>query len=239
MVKKWLTKRNIVIGSLGLMLLISIVSFLFSAEQERSMTTVDDLLSENSSDDARGGESEQGEVIGGSRQENSFSADLSDAMNDPLLGKLASVYEEECDTNALGAHFLGAQTFRELIRRVEPIMLGDGNKVLLVPCMHGAYQGSYLFTLFDDDSYSHLPVPRIQKDGTRIFWPRVGEMSYEPVTGIFSNLVMGNGMGTCWTDGEYKVVGRELVLQKFTADWDCEDLKGSDYEGEIVYDIGR
>lgn len=110
-------------------------------------------------------------------------------------------------------------------------------KVLILPCGRGVYQDWDLPVFYDEYTYTPLTVEVVGEDGKRITDQTATEFGYNPQTDTFTSHAKGNGVNSCWTEGEYKLVGRELVLQKFSADWDCEDLKGRDYEGEVIYDI--
>lgn len=156
-----------------------------------------------------------------------------------IFSNIATAYREYCHSELEGATFLGAKTFTDLIQRVDKTYSVDSGEILYIPCIQGANQSSYLFTLFDGNTYTHLDVPVILENGDRLMYPRIGEPSYNPVTETFTNLVASNGMRSCWWMAEYKVVGREVVLQKFTADR-CEYEEDEVDEGEkVIYDINR
>lgn len=166
-------------------------------------------------------------------------AELYTLRSNPTFSNIATAYREYCPTELEGATFLGAKSFVDLVQRVERKYPVDSGEILYIPCIQGAYQSSYLFTLFDGNTYTHLEVPTILADGERKLKPRIGEPSYNPATSIFTDYVASNGMHSCWAAAEYKVVGREVVLQKFTADR-CEYEEGEVDEGEkVIYDINE
>lgn len=173
-------------------------------------------------------------------------SELYDALSDPKLALFARTFLDQCDTVIASPTYYSNRnvSLAEMLRRLneyEPMKITpDGSKVLIMPCIEGAYQTADMPILYDGVSYTPLSMKQIvDTDGEQVDSYTATGFGYNPQTDIFSYHWAGNGAHSCWGDGEYKLVGRELVLQKFIADWDCADVKGRDYEGEVVYDINK
>lgn len=172
-----------------------------------------------------------------------FMTELYYAKSNPNLSYLAQVYDKECEVPNGAATFGGAKTFRDLLQRAEAAealkITSEGHKVLIIPCGQGAYQSWYLPAYYDGNTYTPIALASIDRDGKRQVYRTATELYYSAETDTFSYRGAGNGMHTCWQEGQYKLVGKELVLQKYIADWDCEDADGEQDEGEVIYDINN
>jgi hypothetical protein len=171
-----------------------------------------------------------------------FLSTLYEAKSNPKLSTLAKTYSEHCEAITDTAIVAGVDGFYGLIQEAgvnRPTKTTPNGQVLILPCGRGAYQDWDLPVFYDGNTYTPLTVEVIGEDGERITNQTATEFGYNIQTDTFTSHAKGNGVNSCWTEGEYKLVGRELVIQKFSADWDCEDQKGRDYEGEVVYNINE
>ncbi len=166
---------------------------------------------------------------------NAFTSDLNEAIEDPKWEKLANVYKSECDRfgNEVG-RYMENPTFRGLVESLEPAKISsDGTSVFIVPCMLHAYQSSQLVAYYDGQTYTPLLVTSITEDRERHSDYRVVEIYYNKDSDTFGTYYKGRGLGDCGSTATYKLTDRELSLQKFEADWECD----GEYESEVVFDI--
>jgi hypothetical protein len=169
-----------------------------------------------------------------------FLNQLYNAKSDPKLSVLAHAYSEQCEDIINTAILAGVRDFNGLIQSAErdrPVKITSEGKVLILPCGRGAYQDWDLPVFYDGNTYTPLTLTHIDSDGKRTEQSTAVSLGYDPETDTFSYHAAGNGVHSCWEEGEYKLVGRKLVLQKFIVDDDCEDADGEQDEGEVVFDI--
>lgn len=165
-----------------------------------------------------------------------FKNDLNIAITEPKWKALAISFKETCDSGAVGSATFGeSHTFRELVQSSQSIRKNsDGSSIFIIPCGQGSYQSSYLVALYDGNIYTPIQIPTMDKEKKIQHYNSATEMEYFSDKDIFISTARLNGMGTCMYSGEYKFIGSGLVLQKFTADWDCEDQELNE---KVVYDI--
>lgn len=165
-----------------------------------------------------------------------FEKDLDIALTEPKWKALAIIFKETCDVGAVGTATLGnSRTFKGLVQSVEPIKENlNGESLIIIPCSQGAYQSSYIIALYDGKTYEPLQIPSVSEDGIINYHYSGVEVGYDPNTSIVSTSASFNGMRTCGDSAESKLIGKKLILQKFAADWDCED---QEFNEEVVYDI--
>ncbi|MEK7552802.1 MAG: DUF1176 domain-containing protein [Patescibacteria group bacterium] len=165
-------------------------------------------------------------------KEKNFKEDLSLAASDPRWAPLAAQYKEECYPYEMTG-IPDELPFRSFVQAIKPEkIMPDGTKVLILFCMAHAYQYSYMVVLDDGKTYTPLLVEEINREGESIFNYRVVEMFYDSVKDVFVSATKGRGLGDCWTTGVYKLIDRQLILQKYTAKWECD----GNYEGgELIY----
>lgn len=154
------------------------------------------------------------------------------------LEAVEKVFIEECDTNPASSILLrDFKTLKDFFEKAQPVKTtSDGNKVFILPCGMGAYQSWQIPVLYDAGMYFPLSVPSIQEDGSRVHSNTAIFFEYDKETDSFSSTAKGNGAGTCWESAEYKLTNKQLILQKFTADWDC----GSEADdSKVIFDITK
>lgn len=153
-----------------------------------------------------------------------FMKDLAEAKTDPKWQKLAEAYEASCNRfGGVGSSMNPRELlFRPLIEAIEPSRVyADGSKALIIPCDWHAYQTSEFVTLYDGQSY--IPL-----NGGMI----LTSAYYDPARDLFTSFYKGRGLGDCGEAEEYKLVGKELVLQKKTAKEECD---GNYDEWPVIY----
>lgn len=165
-----------------------------------------------------------------------FLSQLYNAKSDPKLSVLAEAYSDNCEAIINTAILAGVRDFNGLLQSGQVHETSDG-EVRILPCGRGAYQDWELPVFYDGNTYTPLTLTHIDSAGKRTEQSTAVSLGYNKETDTFSYHGGGNGVHSCWEEGEYKLVGRKLVLQKFTADFDCEDADGKQDEGEVIFDI--
>lgn len=167
-------------------------------------------------------------------QASSFNQDIYEATQDSKWRALAEAFRDSCET--LPGSVLNAQglPFREMIEALEPVKTDlDGSKVYIVPCMLHAYQTSQMATYYDGEKYLPIFINQMDYDGN----PTDGgystvELAYDSSRDLFLSYAKGRGQGDCGTGTEYKLEGKELVIQKFEGDKECD----GEQKMELIYE---
>lgn len=168
----------------------------------------------------------------------SFAHSVKKSLNNPKIGTLAKVFSEQCEMKlSENSTFQGFETFEDFVLYTEPVKINsDGSKTFIFHCGSGAYQTYQIPALYDEGKYIPLKVPSINEDGTSAESDTATFLIYHKITDTFSSNAGGNGAHTCWEEAEYKLVDKKLVLQKFTADWNCES-EGD--ESKVMFDKNK
>lgn len=168
----------------------------------------------------------------------SFAHSVKKSLNNPKIGMLSKVFSEQCEMNlSENSTFQGFETFGDFVLYTEPVKINsDGSKTFIFHCGSGTYQTYQIPALYDEGKYIPLKVPSINEDGTSAESDTATFLIYDKITDTFSSNAGGNGAHTCWEEAEYKLVDKKLVLQKFTADWNCES-EGD--ESKVMFDKNK
>ena len=169
--------------------------------------------------------------------ESEFKQDLDSALTDSRWKPLATVYKEQCSRFGEVGTVLNANlNFRELVLSQKASVDVPEGKLLLVPCILGAYQTSQIIVLDDGQTYEAIPISYIDEEGNQKPYYRVSELQYDQETGIFTNFVKHRAMADCWAESTFKYVDRKFVLQKYV---DKEECDGTFEGGKVLYDINQ
>lgn len=170
--------------------------------------------------------------------EETFKKNLNIALTEPKLKALATSFKETCNPGDVGsATFGNSITFKELVQSVEPIKENlNGESLLIIPCGQGSYQSYYIIALYDGKTYEPLQIPSVSEDGKINYYYSAVEAGYDPKTNIVSTSASFNGMRTCGESVESKLIGKKLILQKYSVDWDCQN---EELNEKVIYDINQ
>lgn len=170
-------------------------------------------------------------------EELNFRADLFSAKSDPALEYLAQTYDQTCDRNPIEPVLRKVSTFRGLVQSAEQIKPStDGTHAIILPCGRSAYQSWFIPVLYDGSAYRPLKAPTLTEQGETQLIDSLADLWYDPETDLFGSATKYNGLNTCWDTATYKLVGKELVLQKFEADWECDD---GEMDGKVIFDVNN
>lgn len=153
---------------------------------------------------------------------------------DTQWANFASVFAEDCEVVRDGVIQPKGTGFKSIMEALEPVqVLPDDSQVYIVQCMRYAYQTSQLLVLYDGDTYIPLQMVSLNEDGTESKdYPVVG-LQYIPTSDSFRSYAKGRGIGDCATGAEYKLIDQNMVLQTFTADWECD----GELDMKTVYEV--
>jgi hypothetical protein len=172
------------------------------------------------------------------QQVEAFMADLKEALTDPKWESVASVFDQNCEILPGSVLQPEGSLFRSMIeQQVEPVKIQpDGSRVYIIDCMLHAYQTSQIMALYDGKTYEPILINNMDDDGS-LLEPsyRTVELYYDSARDLFYSHAKGRGMGDCGASTEYKLVGKELIIQKFEADTECD----GEYEPEVIYDVNK
>jgi hypothetical protein len=167
-------------------------------------------------------------------QANDFNVDLAYAMEDPKWAPFAKAFRDSCETLPQSVLNGKGLPFRAMIEDMDPVTtLPNGSKVYIVPCMLHAYQTSEMPVIFDGDTYEPIKINEMDYDNNRSESYTTVGLYYDPTQDDFTTYYKGRGMGDCGSSSVFKLVGKELVLQKMEADKECD----GEYEREVIFDI--
>lgn len=164
------------------------------------------------------------------------------AKSDSKLSTLAQTYSDHCDSIIDTATLSRVKDFNGLLQNAKDnntLKTTPEGKVIAIPCSKGVYQDSYLPVFYDGNIYTPMTFTHIDSDGKRTEQNTAESFNYNTESDVFSYHSMGNGMNSCWEDGEYKLIDHKLVLQKIIEDSDCEDADGKQDESNVIYDVNN
>jgi hypothetical protein len=167
-------------------------------------------------------------------QSEGFRTDLVAASEDSVWSPLARAFDESCEI--LPESVLNPQglLFRPMVAALEPVKtLPNGSRVYIIPCMLHAYQSSQMPAIFDGTTYEPLLIHEMDYDGNPTESYTTIELGYDPAKDLFTSYGKGRGIGDCGAGYEYKLAGKELVLQRMEADTECD----GEYESRVLFDI--
>ncbi len=170
------------------------------------------------------------------KQVEAFGNDINIALANPKWSSLALAFNENCER--LPGSVLNGKglPFRAMIEDMDPVKsLSDGSKVYIIPCMLHAYQTSEMPAIFDGDTYEPIKINEMDYDGNRSESYTTVGLYYDPTQDVFTTYYKGRGMGDCGSSSVFKLVEKELVLQKMEADKECD----GEYEREVIFDINN
>jgi hypothetical protein len=104
-----------------------------------------------------------------------------------------------------------------------PQDLGDGKKLLEIPCWRAAYQAGSIFFVFDpaapDEArlleFSHWNGPQFERRHS------ISSATYDPVKKRLTSLHRGRSLGDCGSSGAWVWNGNEFKLESYWLKADC------------------